>query len=152
MESIKQTKHVIDTRGRLYFANPSYVICASDQKKGSAFKKLVSLADEAATAKMRLSQTVETGHPLSSTLKGMNCVEAISSLLAFTAAYLGSSPGAIVGLVNQEAVALTGLKEVTAARRHAAEKTEPSVMGAIDELGLDDESFEAFASFPGTKG
>ena len=151
MKDVKVRKHVIDTRGRLYFANPSYEICASDQKKGSAFKKLVSLADEAATVKMRLSQTVETGHPLSNTLKGMNCVEAISSLLAFTAAYLGSSPGAKVGQADQKAVELTGLKEVAAHKRHPVETTESSMMEVMDELGLDDESFEAFASFPGNK-
>lgn len=140
---------VIDTRGRLYCKNPSYAICVSD-KKSSAFKTLVGLADEAATAKERLSHTVATGHPLSSTLVGMNCAEAISSLLAFTAAYLGGSIPAKAGGEIRELVEPSKINTVKDSKRMDAEAPSQITTPLDDALGLDDESFDAFANFPGT--
>lgn len=139
---------VIDTRGRLYRENPSYAICMLE-KKGSAFKTLVSLADEAATAKARLSQTVATGHPLSSTLAGMNCAEAISSLLAFTAAYLSGGVQAKSGGPFRESVAGPELGALKADKRMAKEAAGQATVAAQDVLGLDDDCFQAFANFPG---
>lgn len=151
MKSSATNRGVIDTRGRLYAENPSYSICVLD-KKGSAFKTLVGLADEAAIAKARLAHTVETGHPLSSTLMGMSCAEAISSLLAYTATYAGTSPQAKVSGFTEHPVVQFSIEKETRNDR-AAFKTKGPVPTAVDDvLDLDDESFAAFARFPAAAG
>ena len=151
MENPATNREMIQTRGRLYSENPSYSMCILD-KKGSAFKTLVGLADEAAIAKARLAQTLQAGHPLSSILTGMSCAEAISSLLAYTAAYKSTS--SLVNVSNSVAQS-----SVHPGQRPArtSEQIEFKPMGSVsqavnDVLGLDDESFEAFASFPGATG
>ena len=151
MKSSASNRGVIDTRGRLYAENPSYSICVLI-KKGSAFKTLVGLADEAAIAKARLAHTVETGHPLGSTLVGMSCAEAISSLLAYTAAYKGTFSLENVGNSVEQAFVKPGQRQA-----RTSEQIDLRPMGSLsqtvdDVLGLDDESFEAFASFPGATG
>ena len=148
MKGSAADRRMIDTRGRLYSENPSYSLC-DVERKGSAFKTLVGLADEAAIAKARLAQTLQAGHPLSSILTGMSCAEAISSLLAYTAAYKSTSSLENVG----NSVAQTSVQPGQRPAR-TSEQIEFKPMGSVsqavnDVLGLDNELFEAFACFPG---
>ncbi len=147
MKHATSSDELIEIRGRIYARHPSYDRCRS-AKDGTAFKTLLGLADEAVNASNMLAQMVEAGHPLHSTLSGMDSSEAITYLLGVTHKHMVLVP---LDSGDKPLVLPSDLPRQPIEASLSARKNEP--VGESSDflpgksLDLDDETFDAFSSF-----
>ena len=155
MENSDALKDMIEVKGRLSAPHPSHAVCRAS-KKGSAFKTLVSLADQAALARLRLETALQFGHPLGSQLKGLDCAELVTFFLAFTQSKAeqqsnGQTRSHLLQPLSEHSFVMEQADQQGHKNQVSSSSYEENIARVPAPLDLDDDSFEAFSTFPGSQ-
>ncbi len=125
-------RELIEARGRIYSTDPAYEYCLADKSR-SFFQTLLSLANDAASSRSRLTLYIEAGHPHGQSMKRMSLLEATTHLMA-------------TGLVVPSTQAPPKTESQT--NDSALRETDALPSPTVQRLELDEEDFDALVSFP----